>query len=1231
MTQTTEFDGVLFLPGQEPEDIKRRIETLFAKLDGAYPDKIIIGLHKEHKKWGETVTKLYRLLGYPNGNAFLEAYGYTVKQGASGRPAGKHMDIINELKRRNSDGPVCKTILELKKANPDLAPKFKNLTNQADKLFGMTFAKYLVQEGILVGETDNSEQAFSDLKACCLKPFKGTIKELQEAYPEIDWKAVKRYCERSEPSMTFQVFLINHGVLSSDEESIEDKIAKVTDELKGRYPEPKKFKGTLDQLKSENPDIPISSLNIWTNKAYQKSAIEYLIQQGIVEEINETIADDSCYIIENNKLTKFRFKGKGTIVIIPDEVKCILDGAFESRKKITSVIIPKGVTKIGRNTFKNCESLTKVIIPDTVTSIEEGAFKYCKSLTEIEIPESVTRIGFGAFSGCSALERITIPDGVKEICCYAFSDCLNIKAISIPASVTRIDSYSFSGCRSLSKLSVNKDNEVYDSRNDCNAIIETATDSLIAACKDTRIPDDTVHIKEGAFQDCISLTSISIPDNVVSIGRSAFWGCTNMKRVILPDSIVDIGWNAFWKCDSLDDITIPKDYLSADHKEDAEIVINLFQMEAWKNAATGEDYAILLLNQKSYEILDFIDEVASEKADEITQGLISLLKETKKAAYFNKAAEFCVKHHMKITNDTIFELYELVSSSNNKKAGIAKSILEPLITVNESGANDSEEDIELFCKRNFPETVITKLTKKSGLSDEKFEGIFYSNQNTAAPSYVVKCAILPYFEQLKEKPKYIENYKKDYVKFSFNHLSDKVAETLDKSSFQNLLDDLMGKRLPEALELIIPYCRFASGKQILDLMKKMKKWENWNAFHASGRKAIIIANGALALNDSREAMLALDGIGLLSLYSELRKTDEDDLRDTVLSNFGFDSIGRKKYHLGKTSVEISLDQHLTLHISDVDTGREIDKLPQAGNDPLEIDLAERDIVDIKANLVNVIENYTNHLKRCFLHYSEKKPFKKWKKVFIDNPVLKQLGETLVWISKDKSTSNRVSFMVRNEVFINSNNEIISIPDTAFIELAHPMVVDAIEVHRWREFLISNEIKQPFIQMFETVYDVDFESLSNRYMDAEIPFGEIRKLYKEGFVADGDKENGFEISYESVSIRISFWMTDNYVYSVKQLGNDSVIVLGTFRVLFKRMDKMLNHTIYLFDHITIQTQIKKDNAEVIDDGHLIEYSISQIDELIRVATDNKAANCIARLLDYKNRRFSTHNSLDEFVL
>ena len=140
MNQKEKQADIIYQPGQEPEKIKKRMDTLFAKFDIAYPDKVIVGLSKDHKKWAQTVTELYRLLGYPNGNAFLEAYGYTVKRGSSGRPAGKHMDTINELKRRYADGPVCSSVKELKEANPDLASKFKNLMNQSEKFFGMKFA-----------------------------------------------------------------------------------------------------------------------------------------------------------------------------------------------------------------------------------------------------------------------------------------------------------------------------------------------------------------------------------------------------------------------------------------------------------------------------------------------------------------------------------------------------------------------------------------------------------------------------------------------------------------------------------------------------------------------------------------------------------------------------------------------------------------------------------------------------------------------------------------------------------------------------------------------------------------------------------------------------------------------------------------------------------------------------------------------------------------------------------
>lgn len=78
--------GVLYQPGSEPEKIKVRLDRLFEKLDSAYPDKVIVGLNKNHKKWGETVTELYRLLGYPDNNSFLNAYGYITGTGASGMP-----------------------------------------------------------------------------------------------------------------------------------------------------------------------------------------------------------------------------------------------------------------------------------------------------------------------------------------------------------------------------------------------------------------------------------------------------------------------------------------------------------------------------------------------------------------------------------------------------------------------------------------------------------------------------------------------------------------------------------------------------------------------------------------------------------------------------------------------------------------------------------------------------------------------------------------------------------------------------------------------------------------------------------------------------------------------------------------------------------------------------------------------------------------------------------------
>ena len=190
----------------------------------------------------------------------------------------------------------------------------------------------------------------------------------------------------------------------------------------------------------------------------------------------------------------------------------------------------------------------KVIIPKTityggadyrVTSIYEAAFRGWSGLTSVTIPNSVTSIGYIAFEGCSGLTSITIP-----------------------TSVTSIDHLAFSGCSGLTSIIVKEGNTVYDSRDNCNAIIETASNKLISGCKNTTIPNSVTTIDYGAFDGCKGLTSITIPKSVISIDAYAFYKCSSLTSVTIPNSVADIGICAFDGCSSLTSVTIPKSVTS---------------------------------------------------------------------------------------------------------------------------------------------------------------------------------------------------------------------------------------------------------------------------------------------------------------------------------------------------------------------------------------------------------------------------------------------------------------------------------------------------------------------------------------------------------------------------------------------------------------------------------------------------------------------------------------------
>ena len=100
-------------------------------------------------------------------------------------------------------------------------------------------------------------------------------------------------------------------------------------------------------------------------------------------------------------------------------------------------------------------------------------------------------------------------------------------------------------------------NPVYDSRNNSNAVIETATNILIAGCKTTVIPNGVTGIGERAFSGCSGLISVTIPNSVTSMGLNTFSGCSGLLSVTIGNSVTSISRSAFSGCSALTSVTIP--------------------------------------------------------------------------------------------------------------------------------------------------------------------------------------------------------------------------------------------------------------------------------------------------------------------------------------------------------------------------------------------------------------------------------------------------------------------------------------------------------------------------------------------------------------------------------------------------------------------------------------------------------------------------------------------------
>ena len=263
--------------------------------------------------------------------------------------------------------------------------------------------------------------------------------------------------------------------------------------------------------------------------------------------------DNSNSVIETASDTLI-FAGKDPV--IPASVKRIGEFAFWNHDEISSIDIPGSVEDIGDGAFSDCNKLKEITVPSSVKTIGENAFFGCDKLGKISFSEGLVSIGRCVFEGCDSLKEIRLPDSLETIGAGAFF-CNNLDSIYIPESLKKTDLKKIFEFSSATKISVAEGNPYYDSRDNCNAVIETASNTLIRASKTTVIPDSVTAIGDDAFSSLHDLKEITVPSNVKTIGNSAFWNCELLEKVILPEGLVSIGDEAFEGCSSLREIGLP--------------------------------------------------------------------------------------------------------------------------------------------------------------------------------------------------------------------------------------------------------------------------------------------------------------------------------------------------------------------------------------------------------------------------------------------------------------------------------------------------------------------------------------------------------------------------------------------------------------------------------------------------------------------------------------------------
>ena len=222
-----------------------------------------------------------------------------------------------------------------------------------------------------------------------------------------------------------------------------------------------------------------------------------------------------------------------------------------------NTVIPNSVKRLASDVFNGFTWLTHVDLPDSLEYIGGYAFYGCTGLTNIDFPSTVTTISDAAFAGCTGLTEVVLPESLQSLGGCVFMDCPELTSLFIPANVTYIGGSLLARDPKITSIVVDPRNTKYNSRDNCNAIIESSNEWLIEGCNYSTVPEGVRRIDSGAFAYCDKITEIQLPSTLHTIGDGAFMKCTSLTSIHVPEGVTQIDPDAFRDCSTLTTISLP--------------------------------------------------------------------------------------------------------------------------------------------------------------------------------------------------------------------------------------------------------------------------------------------------------------------------------------------------------------------------------------------------------------------------------------------------------------------------------------------------------------------------------------------------------------------------------------------------------------------------------------------------------------------------------------------------